>query len=196
MAKISELPPITGANTRTEDLFVIVNLVQGDDGTSNITRKELVEAIQYEIFARIQITGGNISGVILRDSRIDNVQMDNSEIEDTAFLRGNIDDTLMTNSVANNITIGSSSFSDGEIFDSTANNIVITNSEFNDGTGNNNVFTTTELLGGTANDFIITSSEFNDGTANNVTITSSKLFDSEAKQLGVKVMQLIMLKDC
>ena len=47
MSKISELGPITGANTRSEDLFVIVNLVQGDDGTKNITRKELVEALQY-----------------------------------------------------------------------------------------------------------------------------------------------------
>ena len=69
MAKISELPPITGANTRTEDLFVIVNLVQGDDGTSNITRAELVEAIQYEVFSRITITGGTISGVRMSDSR-------------------------------------------------------------------------------------------------------------------------------
>ena len=50
MSKISELGPITGSNTRTEDLFVIVNLVQGDDGTKNITRYELVEAIQYEVF--------------------------------------------------------------------------------------------------------------------------------------------------
>ena len=185
MAKISELPPITGANTRTEDLFVIVNLVQGDDGTSNITRKELVEAIQYEIFSRITITGGNISGVIMRDSRIDNVEIDNSEIEDTAFIRGSIDDTVFTNSIANNITIGSSSFSDGEIFDSTANNVTITFSDFSDGTGNNNIFTGTELLGGTANDFIITSSELNDSTANNVTITSSRLFDSVANNVVI-----------
>ena len=41
MSKISELGPIKGANTRSEDLFVIVNLIQGDDGTKNITRKEL-----------------------------------------------------------------------------------------------------------------------------------------------------------
>ena len=56
MSKISELGPIKGANTRSEDLFVIVNLIQGDDGTKNITRKELVQAIQYEIFDRITIT--------------------------------------------------------------------------------------------------------------------------------------------
>ena len=73
MSKISELGPISGANTRTEDLFVIVNLVQGDDGTKNITRRELVEAIQYETFSRIRITGGSISGVVMFDSFIRDV---------------------------------------------------------------------------------------------------------------------------
>ena len=118
MAKISELPPITGANTRPEDLFVIVNLVQGDDGTSNITRKELVQAIQYEIFDRITITGGTISGVQMRDSTLDNVRIDNSDIEDTNFLRGTIRDTEIFNSTANNITITSSSFTDGSLVSS------------------------------------------------------------------------------
>ena len=185
MAKISELPPITGANTRTEDLFVIVNLVQGDDGTSNITRKELVEAIQYEIFSRITITGGTISGVRMSDSRLDNVDIDNSEIEDTNFVRGTIKDTVMTDSVANNITISSSTFSVGEIFDSTANNVTITFSDFSEGTGNNNIFTNTTLLDGTANNFVITSSALNDSVANNVTITSSRLFDSVANNVVI-----------
>ena len=65
MSLISELGPITGANTRSEDLFVIVNLIQGDDGTKNITRKELVQALQFEIFNNIKITGGTISNVIM-----------------------------------------------------------------------------------------------------------------------------------
>ena len=177
MAKISELPPITGANTRTEDLFVIVNLVQGDDGTSNITRKELVEAIQYEIFSRIKITGGTISGVVMSDSRLDNVDIDNSSIEDTDFLRGTIRDTQIFDSTANNIAISSSSFVVGTIENSTANNIVITFSALNDSSGNNNVFSNTTLLDGTANNFLITSSQFNDGTANNVVITSSEFND-------------------
>ena len=107
MAKISELPPITGANTRPEDLFVVVNLVQGDDGTSSITRKELVQAIQYEIFDRITITGGTISGVTMSDSTLDNVRIDNSDIEDTDFVRGSIQDTEIFDSTANNITITS-----------------------------------------------------------------------------------------
>ena len=188
MAKISELPPITGGNTRTEDLFVIVNLVQGDDGTSNITRKELVEAIQYEIFSRIKITGGTISGVVMSDSRLDNVEIDNSEIEDTIFRRGSIDDTVITNSDANNIVITYSTFNLGHLENNTANNITMTFSDFSDGTGNNNVFTNTTLFDGTANNFaiadstidtsIITNSEFNDGTGNNVSLVNSTIDDS------------------
>ena len=178
MAKISELPPITGANTRSEDLFVIVNLVQGDDGTSNITRKELVEAIQYETFSRIKITGGTISGVVMSDSRLDNVTIDNSDIEDTDFVRGTIDNTVITNSefndgTANNVAITSSSFNNG-----TANNVVITQSEFNDGTGNNVVLTNSELNDSTANNVAITNSSFNDGTGNNVVLTNSTIDDS------------------
>jgi hypothetical protein len=180
MAKISELPPITGANTRPEDLFVIVNLVQGDDGTSNITRKELVEAIQYEIFSRINITGGTISGVVMSDSRLNNVEIDNSEIEDTDFIRGSIDDTVITNSTANNITMTYSSFQFGTLLDSTANNITITQSDFSDGTGNNNVFTNTTLRDGSANNFVIT-----DSTANNIIITNSELNDSTANNVAI-----------
>jgi hypothetical protein len=183
MAKISELPPITGANTRPEDLFVIVNLVQGDDGTSNITRKELVQAIQYEIFDRITITGGTISGVQMRDSTLDNVRIDNSDIEDTNFLRGTIRDTEIFNSTANNITITSSSFTDGSLVSSTGEDLAIANSSFTDGTitdstGNNVVLTSSELNDSTANNVVITNSEFNDGTGNNVTLTNSTIDDS------------------
>ena len=182
MAKISELGSITGANTRSEDLFVIVNLVQGDDGTKNITRKELVEAIQYEIFSRITITGGTISGVVMSDSRLNNVEIDNSEIEDTEFVRGSIDDTVITNSTANNITMTYSSFQFGTLLDSSANNLTITSSDFSQGTGNNNVFENTTLLDGSANNFVITDSSVNnavitDSTANNIIITNSEFND-------------------
>jgi hypothetical protein len=60
MAKISELGRITGANTRSEDLFVTVSIDQGINGTKNITRKELLQAIQREDFDNISIIGGNI----------------------------------------------------------------------------------------------------------------------------------------
>ena len=117
MSKISELGSITGANTRPEDLFVIVNLVQGDDGTKNITRKELVQAIQYEIFDRITITGGTISGVIMSDSRLDNVRIDNSDMEDSDIIRTTFDDGTITNSTADEVAITNSSFEQGTLDD-------------------------------------------------------------------------------
>ena len=193
MSKISELPPITGANTRSEDLFVIVNLVQGDDGTSNITRKELVQAIQYEIFDRITITGGTISGVVMSDSRLDNVIIDNSNMEDSEIIRTLFDDGQLTNSTGDNLEIVRSDFSDGtganntftdsRLNDSTANNVAITSSTFTDGeifdsTGNNVVLTSSELNDSTANNVVITNSEFNEGTGNNVVLTNSTIDDS------------------
>ena len=59
MAKISELDRITGSNTRSEDLFVVVNLAQGDDGTKAITRAELVNSLELEVFNNIKIDGGS-----------------------------------------------------------------------------------------------------------------------------------------
>lgn len=77
MSRISELGPITGAATRSGDLFVTVNLSQGDDGTKNITRAELVNAIQSEIFDSIKIDGGDY---------IRNIPIENPTITvDTAF---------------------------------------------------------------------------------------------------------------
>ena len=197
MAKISELGPILGVNTRTEDLFVIVNLIQGDDGTKNITRKELVESIQYEVFSRIEITGGSISNVTMFNSTLTNVT-----IEDSVYNRGTINNStlnniiintadannitqrfstisqsVMTNSTLANVAITDSSFDDG-----TANNIAITFSSFDDGTmergtGNNMVFTNSVIDNSTitnssANNFAITN-----GTAANIQITNSDFSD-------------------
>ena len=153
MSKISELGPIKGANTRSEDLFVIVNLIQGDDGTKNITRKELVQALQYEIFDRITITGGSISGV----------RIFNSVIEDNQMNRNDFDDGTVNDSVLN----------DNEILDGTmarteVSNVTIVDSDFSDGTGNNNVFTFT----------IIDFGQFNNGTGNNNLFTNSTIDDS------------------
>ena len=215
MSKISELGPITGANTRSEDLFVIVNLVQGDDGTKNITRKELVEAIQYEIFSRIRITGGLISGVRIFDSRLENVIIDESDIEDTDIIRSDFDqgslrrstgddlsivnstfdegditnstfdEGAITNSTGDNLTITASSFANGDIFDSNANNVTITFSTFADGA----------IFDSTANNVTITESTFSDGgifdsTANNIAITESTfsdgdIFDSNANNIVI-----------
>ena len=199
MSKISELGSITGANTRTEDLFVIVNLVQGDDGTKNITRKELVEAIQYEIFTRFTCTGGSISGTTM----FENIMNDNV-MNDNEFNRGSVNDTDI-----NRADIDDSTFDNGVIQDSTANNLAITNSSFDDGTmdtvSGNNVSlvnstiddsTITDIVGSNvnltdsdfrnsyfanglledsgANNLTIGGSSFNNGTVNNTIITSSQ----------------------
>jgi len=203
MSKISELDPILGINTRPEDLFVIVNLIQGDDGTKNITRRELVQAIQYEEFDRITITGGSISGVnmfsstlsgvLINDSVINRNTINDSTLNRSTIIDGtasNIDISVstfdlgsITNSTANAVTITSSYFLDGNLARSSGNNMTfvdstiddstITNSEFNDGSANNITIT-----GGTADSIVITNSELNDSTGNNVTLTNSQIDDS------------------
>ena len=153
MSKISELGPIKGANTRSEDLFVIVNLIQGDDGTKNITRKELVQAIQYEIFDRITITGGSITNVTITRSQIDNNTMENNTFSD-----GDIEDT----DIVDGTMVGT------ELSAVTIANSEITDSDFSDGTGNNNVFTNT----------IVDNGQLNNSTGNNDTFTNSTIDDS------------------
>ena len=163
MSKISELGSITGANTRTEDLFVIVNLVQGDDGTKNITRKELVQALMYEIFNRITITGGDISGAFIHDLNIDNVKIDNSDMEDSNIVRTDFNNGTLRNSSGTNLDIDNSLFRDGDIRDT-----AIVDSTFNDGSMENVDGDNVRLINSTIDD-----SAIGDSTANNVTITNS-----------------------
>lgn len=80
MSKISELLPIEGQRTKSNDLFVTVNLESGDLGTKNITRAELVKAIQLETFDDIKVSGGNIA----------NTQITNSTIIAGNFFQNNI----------------------------------------------------------------------------------------------------------
>ena len=186
MSKISELGPIFGVNTRSEDLFVIVNLIQGDDGTKSITRKELVEAIQYEVFSRIEITGGSISNVTMFSSTLSNVTINDSiinrnTINDSSLNRSTIttatatdvdmSDSDISDSTMANTAITTSTFTGGEIRDTFANNVTIRASSFYNGelansTGNNMVF-----VNSTIDDSTITNSQFNDGTANNIAIS-------------------------
>jgi hypothetical protein len=70
MSKISELGSILGQSTKSRDLFVTVNLDQGEDGTKNITRAELVNAIEQEVFDNIKIEGGYIQDVPITDPNI------------------------------------------------------------------------------------------------------------------------------
>ena len=187
MSKISELGPITGANTRSEDLFVIVNLVQGDDGTKNITRKELVEALQYEIFSRIRITGESITTTFISNSDLDNVRIDNSTMEDSDISRSDFNNGTLRNSSGDNLIIVNSEFNDGN-----ADNVVIINSQFNDGDllnvdGDNvrlinSTIDDSAISDSTANNITISTSTFNNGgitnsTANNITITKSTFDD-------------------
>jgi hypothetical protein len=81
MSKISELGRITGSNTKSRDLFVTVNLDQGEDGTKNITRAELVNAIELETFDHIKIDGGDY---------INNVPISGSTITTSTFTGGTI----------------------------------------------------------------------------------------------------------
>lgn len=83
MSKISELGSITGAATGSRDLFVTVNLDLGDQGTKNITRAELVKAIQFENFNAINITGGNAQGITINNSTIANSTLVNPQIDDS-----------------------------------------------------------------------------------------------------------------
>ena len=87
MSKISELGRITGANTKSRDLFVTVNLDQGDDGTKNITRRELVNGIQQEIFNSIKVDGGDY---------INNIPMNNVDITNSTITNSNIIDPYIT----------------------------------------------------------------------------------------------------
>jgi len=183
MSKISELGSITGANTRTEDLFVIVNLVQGDDGTKNITRKELVQAIQYEIFDRITITGGSITGTVIFENVMnDNIMNDNEfnrgSVNDTDINRADIDDSSFDNGTANNVEITNSSFDFGTMETVTGNNVTLINS-----TIDNSEITTTSFSNGTIDTTDITESTFangslEDSTANNITMTDSDISNS------------------
>lgn len=70
MVKITDLEEISGNSTRPEDVFVVVNIVQGDDGTKKITRKELINALEQETFDDINITGGSISDTPIVDPNI------------------------------------------------------------------------------------------------------------------------------
>jgi hypothetical protein len=81
MSKISELGRITGSNTKSRDLFVTVNLDQGEDGTKNITRAELVNAIELETFDHIKIDGGDY---------INNVPISGSTITTSTFTGGTV----------------------------------------------------------------------------------------------------------
>ena len=176
MSLISELGPITGANTRSEDLFVIVNLIQGDDGTKNITRKELVQALQYEIFNNIKITGGTISNVIMSVSTLNDVVINDSEINNGTMAGTALDSVSIEASTANNIVVTSSVITGSEFNDGTGNNVVLTNSTIDDST----------ILNSSANNMAINSSDFSNGTGDNNIFTNSQVDNSSFANVAIE----------
>jgi hypothetical protein len=81
MVKITDLDKISGDKTKSRDLFVVVNLDQGDDGTKSITRAELLNALEFEIFDNIKVEGGYIKDVPITDP---NITLNNSLSGDIA----------------------------------------------------------------------------------------------------------------
>jgi hypothetical protein len=58
--KISDMTAITGSNTATNDLFIVVDASTAE--TKKITRAELNNAIEQDVLASIDITTANIDG--------------------------------------------------------------------------------------------------------------------------------------
>jgi len=106
MSKISQLGSILADETSTNDLFVMVNLAQGDNGTKNISRKEMVKALQLEPFENINVTGGTIS---------------NANVTATS-----VNATNITGSTISSSTISGSTFTSGTITGSSLTNFTIT----------------------------------------------------------------------
>lgn len=93
MSKISELLPKEGLRTKSNDLFVTVDVEAGDLGTKNITRGELVQALQLEEFDAINITGGTVDNVSITNSSFDTPVISDPNITNLSPLNGDIEDT-------------------------------------------------------------------------------------------------------
>jgi hypothetical protein len=107
MSRISELQSITGNQTKTNDLFVTVNLEAGDLGTKNITRRELVNSIQQENFSSIRITGGTLSNIQVSNATIlgSNIINPNIDISEQFIPNLNDADYFVVKDITNNKTV-------------------------------------------------------------------------------------------
>lgn len=103
MVKISELSPIAGSRTKSQDLFVTVAIDDGEEGTKNITRREVVQALQQETFNSINITGGSITNVPIVNSTVTNPNIVNPDITVENFYDAplNDEDYFIVRSTAN-----------------------------------------------------------------------------------------------
>lgn len=121
MSKISQLGPILADETASQDLFVMVNLAQGDDGTKNVTRSELVKVIQKEPFNNINITGGNItnaisSGVVVNSSTINTSNINNSTLNAPTINNGTVSGASLTNFTIDGLNEYTSPIADADEF--------------------------------------------------------------------------------
>ena len=105
MSKISQLGSILADETSTNDLFVMVNLAQGDDGTKNISRKEMVKALQLEPFEQINITGGTISNANVTATSVNATNINSSTITNSTMTGSTFTSGTITNSSLTNFTI-------------------------------------------------------------------------------------------
>lgn len=140
MARITELQPIAGSQTKTNDLFVTVNLESGELGTKNITRKELVKAIQQETFDEINANGGNLTNVVLRTATSFSQVLLNQnsiggtlskvEITESDIINSRIVNSTLTGPIINNGTINNTGFNTGTINNSDIRNSRIFDTAF------------------------------------------------------------------
>lgn len=105
MSKISQLGSILADETASSDLFVTVNLAQGEDGTKNITRAELVKAIQLEPFNNVNITGGSITGVSLSGTNATTTSVTASTITSSTISNSTVSGGTITGSTLTNFTL-------------------------------------------------------------------------------------------
>ena len=66
--KISELTALTGANTASDDYFIVLD--SSGTTTKKISRAELNNAIEQDVLATVNIDGGTIDGVTMATSNI------------------------------------------------------------------------------------------------------------------------------
>lgn len=89
MTKITDLEKISGDKTKSRDLFVMVSLDQGEDGTKSITREELLKALQNEPFFDIDIQGGVVANTPISNPNItvDSSLSDDIQSDDYFYLK-------------------------------------------------------------------------------------------------------------
>jgi hypothetical protein len=121
MSKISQLGPILADETASQDLFVMVNIAQGDDGTKNVTRSELVKVIQKEPFNNINITGGTITnavstGVTINSSTMNSSTVNNTVVNNSTINGGSLSGTDLTNFTMSGLNNYASPIADADEF--------------------------------------------------------------------------------